>query len=342
MDNSLFLLWVQFGVLGAVIFAAGSQVTKYGDVIAEKTGLGRLFIGVVLVATATSLPELFVGIGSTAIAKLPDLAVGDVLGSCIFNLLLLVVADYAYGRKPILSHSAQGHILSAAFGVLMLTLVALFLLNPEYFSTLQFARVGLATPIIAAVYLASITLIFNYERNQIAGYIERTITELHYEHITMRVAWLGYAASAAIVIAAALYLPGVAGRLAQETGWGDSFMGTIFMAFTTSLPELVVVIAAVRMNAGDIAVANVFGSNLFNILVLAIDDLFYRPGVLLSNVSAVHLDTIVAALGMYGLAMVALIYRVKRRSERRLEWESVGIVILFLLNALFIFQGRGS
>src|SRR3989337_268144 len=95
------------------------------DIIAEKTGLGRTWIGVVLMASVTSLPELATGISSVTYAGVPDIAVGDVLGSCVFNMLILAILDAVYGPMPISAKAHQGHILSAGFGILLLSVVAL-------------------------------------------------------------------------------------------------------------------------------------------------------------------------------------------------------------------------
>src|SRR5687767_7432549 len=80
MNNGLGFL-----VCAAIIFLAGRKLSFYGERIAEKTGLGKAWIGLILMASVTSMPELMVGISSTAIVGSADLAVGDILGSCIFN-----------------------------------------------------------------------------------------------------------------------------------------------------------------------------------------------------------------------------------------------------------------
>jgi cation:H+ antiporter len=101
------LIWVQFAGVALVIVFAGVQLARYGDVLGEKSGLGRSWIGLVLLAATTSLPELFTGFGATALAELPDIAVGDVLGSCMFNLLILSVMD-AIQREPLSARAHQG------------------------------------------------------------------------------------------------------------------------------------------------------------------------------------------------------------------------------------------
>jgi len=89
----LIMIWLQFLVCTAAIVFAGAKLSEYGDVIAEKTGLGRTWIGVVLMASVTSLPELMTGVSSVAIFDLPNIAAGDALGSCMFNLLIIALLD---------------------------------------------------------------------------------------------------------------------------------------------------------------------------------------------------------------------------------------------------------
>ena len=114
------LTWVQFLVCLAVIGAAGVKLSQYGDAFADKTGLGGTWIGLIMLATVTSLPELITGASSVTIADTPDIAVGDVLGSCVFNLLIIVVLDLIYRKESVYTRANQGHILSAGFGVLMI------------------------------------------------------------------------------------------------------------------------------------------------------------------------------------------------------------------------------
>ncbi len=118
------MLWIAFVVCTAVIVYAGSRLAKYGDIIAEKTGLGRAWIGVVLMASVTSLPELITGISSVTFAGVPDIAVGDILGSCVFNMLILAFLDAIHRPMPISAKAHQGNVLSAGFGILMLSIMS--------------------------------------------------------------------------------------------------------------------------------------------------------------------------------------------------------------------------
>jgi Ca2+/Na+ antiporter len=118
-------LWLQFIACTGIILISGTYLSKYGDIIAEKTGLGRTWIGVVLMASVTSLPELVTGISAVALFDLPDIAVGNILGACMLNLLMIPVLDLIGGSAPIATRVHQGHILTAGFGILLLGLVSL-------------------------------------------------------------------------------------------------------------------------------------------------------------------------------------------------------------------------
>src|SRR3990172_8898827 len=103
------LLWVGFIVCTSVIVYSGIKLSKYGDIIAEKTGLGRTWIGVMLMASVTSLPELVTGISSVTYAGVPDIAAGDVLGSCVFNMLILAILDAIQRPMPLSARAHYGH-----------------------------------------------------------------------------------------------------------------------------------------------------------------------------------------------------------------------------------------
>jgi cation:H+ antiporter len=120
-------------------------------------------------------------------------------------------------------------------------------------------------------------------------------------------------------------------------GWNKSFVGSLFVALATSMPELAVTLSALRMGALDMAIGNLLGSNLFNALILAVDDVFYHPGVLLANVSPVHAVTAASAITMTGLATVGLFFRPGSRVLRAVGWISLGLLAMYLLNTYVLY-----
>ncbi|MEJ2010347.1 MAG: sodium:calcium antiporter [Acidobacteriota bacterium] len=331
------LIWVQFLICTIVIVFSGSRLSHYGDVIAEKTGMGRTWIGVVLMASATSLPELFTGISSVAIFNSPNIAAGDVLGSCMFNLLILAMLDVRLKVAPISTLAHQGQILTASFGVLLLGLTTISLLAGRTIPTLGW--IGVYSLVVPLVYLAGIRIVFIYERRRIAEFLSEVKDEARYEGVSRRAAYLRFTFYAVIIVVAATYLPYVADQLAEITGLGQTFVGSILVALSTSLPEIVVCKAALQMGAVDLAVGNVLGSNLFNLLILSIDDMFFLKGPLLSSVSSSHAVTACAAMTMTAITMIALMYRSKKRILF-FSWDSLGVFLVYALTVVILFLKR--
>lgn len=331
------IVWLVFAGSAAVIVYCGARLSYYGDVIAEKSGLGRAWTGLLLLASVTSLPELATGISAVALVGVPDIAVGDVLGSCCFNLLILATLDLAIRGEPVTTRAQQGHLLSAGFGIIMLSVVALSLLHARLMDA--FGWIGLSSALLAGVYLLAIRLIFFYEKRQLARFVALRGAEERYPGMTLRQSLYGYGANAVIVVAAATSLPRLGAELAVSSGLGQGFVGNILIAAATSLPEVVVCLAALRIGAVDLAIANLFGSNLFNLFILALDDFFFLPGPLLAVVDNNHLFSALTASAMTGCAIIGLTYRSKKKALP-LSWDAVAMVFFYLGNLMLLYMHR--
>lgn len=333
--------WIQFVLCAGVIGIAGYQLSRHGDAIAQRTGMSGSWVGLVLLATITSLPELATGISSVTLAHAPNLAVGDALGSCVVNLMFLVLIDALFRNGQLWHRAAQGHVLAAAFGVLMLgfTLIGLLMgqLKPLAASaataTFTVWGLSLATPVLLALYMVAMRTVFAYEREHAAALPRLADTALP----SLQAAVTRFAIAGCAVAGAGVWLPFVATDLARAMGWNNSFVGSLFVALATSLPELAVTLSALRLGALDMAIGNLLGSNLFNVAIIAIDDVFYSPGVLLDNVSPVHAVTAASAITMTGLALVGLFFKPKGRVLRAMSWVSIGLVALYLFNTSVVF-----
>lgn len=333
------LVWLQFVVLTGIILFAGTNLSRYADIIAEKTGLGRTFIGVVLLASVTSLPELITGVSSVAVFGVPDIAVGDVLGSCMFNLLILALADVAAGGQPLSARAHQGQVLTAAFGILLLGLVSLSLVASAVIPAVGW--ISLSSIVLLGIYLLATRLIFLYERRRIAEFVREVAEEARYEHISKRRAYGMYAFYAALIVAAAGYLPHLGEQIAAMTGLGQTFVGNMFIATSTSLPEIVVSFAALRLGAVDMVYGNLLGSNLFDVAILAIDDLFYTPGPIYLAVTRNHVLAALTAMVMTAIVIIGLTYRVTRKRPLPImAWDALSLVMMYMTAAVFLYSTR--
>jgi cation:H+ antiporter len=333
--GGILMLWLGFVACTAAIFYSGSKLSKYGDIIAEKTGLGRTWVGVVLLASVTSLPELVTGISSVTFVGAPDIAVGDVFGSCVFNMLILAGLDAVCGPQPISTRGHHGHVLSAAFGALLLSIAAAGLALGGRLPA--FGWIGLYSPVIVLVYIVAMKIVYSYEKRQIAAFVKEVAVELKYEKVPTRKAVINYLIHAAVVIAAAVFLPGIGVALAGSTGLGQTFVGSILIAISTSLPEVVVSLAAVRMDAVDLAIGNLFGSNIFNIFILALDDLFFIRGPLLSFADAAALIPAISGVAMSAVAIIGLTYR-NEKKPLFLAWDSIAILLFYVTNLMLLYM----
>jgi cation:H+ antiporter len=305
--------------------------------LAEKTGMGRTWIGIILLATITSLPEFATGISAVTVAAAPDIAAGDVLGSCVFNLMLIGVIDLFYRPGPILSQVEQGNILSAGFGILLIGIASWGLLLGALEVITWNLWFGPSTPIILILYGIAVYMVFRFERNRMAAYVKAEAEALKYKDVPLQLIYRKVALHGSVVLGAGIWLPFIGSRIAEATGWGTTFVGNLFVAASTSLPEIVTSFAALRLAALDLAIANLFGSNLFNMAILAIDDLFYTGGPLLSDVSINHLFSSITALIMTGIGITGLVYRARKKAMAVLSWSGAALLILYLLNAFLLF-----
>jgi len=334
------LVWLEFIFCAGLIVVCGTNLSKYGDIIAEKTGLGRAWIGLILLASITSLPELMTGISSVSLAGLPNLTAGDIMGSCVFNLLILALLDPMDRSSPIFSRVGQSHLLSGGFGVLLMGIAAVSIMTGTVIPSL--GHIGFATPVIIIVYAVGMRAVYLYEKRFINNLVATAVQAPRYPEVTLGKAAVMYGVNAVAVVAVALALPFIAGRIALSTGLGTTFIGTVFVAIATSLPELVVSISAFRMGAPDLAIGNIFGSNMFNILILAVDDIFYLRGPLLSSVTPAHASTALMAILMTAVALVALTYRHDKKAFLRFGWDSVAMIFMGALTFYFQYMLLGE
>jgi cation:H+ antiporter len=301
------MLWliVQFVLLASVVVAAGIVLTRCADHLADATGLGKTLVGVVLLAGATSLPEMSVGFTAVRMGAI-DLTAGDLFGSSLCNLMILAVVDLATrNRTPLLGRQAAAHALSATACIVLKCIVLFGILAKQ---TIELGPVSGSSLALIAVYFLILRLVYFDElaaRRELpspeAGHRPKLLPNL-----------TGFGLAAVVILLVAPRLAHVADELAQISGLGRTFMGTVFVAAVTSLPEVVASYTAVRLGSTELAVGNVFGSNAFNMLVLGMLD-FAQPGPLLAQISETHAVTVVAGILITAVATLTLLYRAERR-----------------------------
>ena len=323
--NPFYLYMLGFIGCAIVIVFSGTKLAKYGDKIAELTGWGNAWVGLILMASVTSLPELMTGIGSVTLVHEPDLAAGNVFGSCVFNLFILSLIDVRI-KQPITSLVKTSHLYAGLFGIILIALSGLAIMLDDISPVLFW--ISPFSILLILVYFAAIWGIFQFTQSEKDDH-ELAIINKERNKVELKRAVTAYVANAVLVIGAALFLPYFGEQLAQLGGMSNTFFGTLFLAAATSLPELVVSYAAIRMGAFDLLVGNLLGSNVFNIFILALTDIFYTEGSLYANINAEHLESVIVVIIMTAVAGLGFMAKPQRKIWR-LSIDTLIISILYV------------
>lgn len=327
------MIWLQFIFSGAVIVIAAMQLAKFGDAIAIRTGLGRLFIGALLLSGATSLPEILTSINSFQ-QGVHNLAAGNLMGSNSFNIALLAVADLISRDRRVLRLIAMRHALTGSLTMVMITLVLFFMVADI---DVMVGPLGVDSLIIIVVYIAALLLLQkSTPPTEIAGpedVVDNSVPSL-------RLSILGFVAATAVIALVSPLLVSSSSGIAEITGLGTSFIGLTLVAVVTSLPELVTTVQLVRVGAEDMAVGNLFGSNMFNMFAIGLLDIFFEPGRFIGAIDPTFLVIGLLGLLITGIALVGNVAKIERRIFGLLEIDATLIILLYIAG-MYLFYLRG-
>lgn len=324
------MVWFEFILCAGLLIGAATLLSKYGDALAVKTGLGRAWVGAILIAGVTSLPELASGISAVTWLKAPNLAAGAILGSCLFNLALIAMMDLAYQPGRILTKAHDGHILSAGLGILLLGMVAMGVLVATSYSSVGILGFSLLSFLLLVIYAFGGRMISTVEQARQAEVLDQTAEAEGYAHLSARKTYLIFILSALAVVGLGIWLASIGDRISATTGLSRSFVGNLFLATSTSLPEIAASLAAIRIGAIDMAIGNVLGSNLFNIALLAVYDLADGRANFWASLTDANGFAAVIAMMMTGVVIVSLMYRVSPKTPYRFSWDGIALAAMYL------------
>ena len=333
------ILWIQLGVAAAVILGASLFLAKSADVIAIKTGLGRSFVGVVLLATATSLPELGTGISAVSVVGQPDLAVGGAFGSNLFNLLIIGLMDIFWWRRFLLNHVGMSSVVVGTLGIVVISLGGVAVLMHDMSTALNGWPVSPLSIVLVVGFAIAMYFIYLFEqRDEASDRAPANDDSEKYASERLPLHLVVYAASALIVVGAAVWLSFVSDDLAVKMGWDASFMGTQFLAAATSLPELATSFAALRIGAPELAITNLLGSNLFNMgFVLFLDDVAHTGSPIWTAVSPVHALTGAIAVLMTAVIVLAVVTRPRKSRPGVVTIEAGVLIAVYAIASFLVF-----
>lgn len=321
------MTWILFIAVAAVIIFAGSKLSSLAEKLAEEFHVSSSAVGLLLVSIVTSLPELSTSLGAALKVGEPNLAVGNTLGSDLFNLMIIALCDLMFRKKGILRQTAH-HIKPLLYYMIMLTGVLLTLTLPNSIHLLGL-NFNIGSVLIAIFY---ITMFVTTHQGEQAKRDNQPIHPGAWKTALM------FALMSAVIIVAGTMLAKLGDQIAEQTGLEQSFVGSLLLALATSLPELTVSIASVRIGAYDLMVGNIIGSNMFNVFVCAITDMAYRTG-------AFHIPDnldrglLLIGLCVAGVAATTLIGMRQRQKARFIAWESVATMLLYLTGLYLLYRG---
>jgi cation:H+ antiporter len=283
--------------------------------LGERLGLGRAWAGAVLLAAATTLPELVTTVTSVLRGEL-GLAIGGLVGSVTFNLFILVLADLV-DREPIYHRLSLAHLGTGLLGCVMLGLLIAGLAGGAS-GGLRIGRMGLLPLGMVAAYVLGQLVIFRMAKE--AGPDRRMKVPTVFDRFSLRALIGAYVAVGVVILVSARQLSISADLLAEHYGWAKTFAGATLLGVVTSLPEMTNALACARSKEHDLAVGNILGANAVVLTVLALADLLYPAGPLLWLVPANETRSAITmaglAIAMQGTALGALAVRSRHRLWR--------------------------
>jgi cation:H+ antiporter len=326
-------------VAAAVIIAlVGTQMSQVSDRLADSTGLGEAVMGAVFLGGSTSLAGIVTSVTAAAGGH-AELAVSNAIGGIAAQTAFLALADIFY-TKANLEHAAAS-VTILVQGTLLITLLSIPLIG---MSGPQVAiwEIHPATIVLFAAYLFGLRLIYSSQKNKMWSprQTEETRQETKDETASennLTQLWLKFALFA-VIIAVSGYVIAQAGVfIAAQTGFSESVVGGLFTAISTSLPELVITIAAVRQGALALAVGGVIGGNCFDLLLLGFSDIAYRQGSIYNAIADRQIFVLALTILMTGILLLGLLER-EKYGVGNIGFESFlilliygsGVVVLFL------------
>ncbi|MEJ2140782.1 MAG: sodium:calcium antiporter [Gammaproteobacteria bacterium] len=325
-------------LVGAIVIGVfGVRMTHVARTLALQTGMGEALMGAVFIGASTSLSGIIASITAASYGH-AELAVSNALGGIAAQTAFLAIADMFY-RKANLEHAAASaeNLMMSAF---LVTLLAIVLV--------AFSIPGIS---IFAVHPASIILLLAYgfgirllaKTHTMPMWMPRRTSDTKFEKEYKRKRklsfvnplWGKFLLYSSIVGVAGWFLSITGIQIAAKAGLSEGLVGGVFTAVSTSLPELVIAITAVRMKSLTLAVGDIIGGNSFDTLFLAMSDIAYREGSIYRDISANEQFWLAITILMTGVLLMGLLYR-ERHGIANIGWESFVVGMLYVSSLVYI------
>ena len=260
---SLPLVFLLYALSGALLVFFSIKCADYVDLLDKKTSLSGAFIGGVILAAVTSLPELVTSISSIYVVRNSELIIGNVLGSNIFNLCIFGATTALSVKAFTKSSIGKSHLVTLVCTIIADALMVATLLIDPKFTRVPVLNINAASLVILVIYFISLKYLSSDDtQNEEEENSPLTVKQIVTRFILMSLGLVGMS----IVVT---YFTDI---IQEELNLGASLAGAIFLGVVTSLPELSSSITLVRKRNFNAMVGNVLGSNMFNFTIFSIAD----------------------------------------------------------------------
>ena len=314
------MMWVGiYAALAVCVVFFSIKLANYVDLIDKKTDLSGAFIGGVILAAVTSLPELFTSISAVLFVKQPDLVMGNILGSNLFNMCIFGGAALIAAKSLCKSTIGNSHLKTT---VITFVMFAIMLLPVVFKKDYTVVGISVYSIILLVLYACSIKFM--------AGDSAESEGEDN-SPLTLKQIIIRFIIMAVLLVTASIFITVAADHLSEEFNLGKTVGGALFLGVATSLPELTSSIALIRKGNFNACAGNVMGSGVFNFCIISIADILYRGGsVYISN------DKSSSYLNIFGLAATAVVGAILIMKQRKKDSENAGLKLFYRLGGLCI------
>lgn len=297
------MFWIEFIICSILLTFFAYHLSKEGVILSKKTHISEGLVGMFFLAVATSFPEITTGVTAVHSLGRISLGYGDLIGSVIVNFMILMGLDYFSGRGRILSRISNANRYTAISILAVTAFVVLAAVSRRLSgsSSVSLGPIGVESIFIVGAYLFSLELIRRKDGAINDDFLikkEQTFFEV----------WAKFIVLLLVVVLLGAWMAGIGDKIVSGTGMSQTFAGTLLLGFATSLPEIIVSFAALRAASIDMAVGNILGSNLFDICILPVLDLF-TPGPIFSMLSTPDIAATLIALTIAIIAFSGVLKR---------------------------------
>ncbi len=314
------MMWVGiYAALAVCVVFFSIKLANYVDLIDKKTDLSGAFIGGVILAAVTSLPELFTSISAVLFVKQPDLVMGNILGSNLFNMCIFGGAALIAAKSLCRSTIGSSHFKTTVITFIMFSIMLL----PVVFKK-DYTVVGISVYSIILLVLYACSIKF------MAGDSAESEGEDNSD-LTLKQIIIRFVIMAVLLVIASIFITIAADHLSEEFNLGKTVGGALFLGVATSLPELTSSIALIRKGNFNACAGNVMGSGVFNFCIISVADILYRGGsVYISK------DKSSSYLNIFGLAAAAVVGAILIMKQRKKDSENAGLKLFYRFGGLAI------